>query len=231
LDVTIEDGITMKLQSLLVFVGIVIIVAVIVAYLGISGILIQEGTIPSEKPITIVSTISTNPNILPESLASPELLEQLKNLNLQYHDFAINKWGIDPNTNEIILYMNNIRNQSQIDDLQGTHICNYTIRIIHDTEFEKIRDEVYNNLTLLRKDSRYQINTINMGTNAFGISDSPRYYAEVWVNELTPENQKLDNTMIQGWRIQILKPSFDPENYKPLTISTISGMSPASTSL
>lgn len=220
----------MKIQSLLVIVGIVIIVAVIFAYLGMSGILIQEGTIPSEKPITIVPTISTNPDILPEGLASPELLEQLKNLNLQNHDFAINKWGIDPNANEITLYVNNIRNQSQIDDLQGSHISNYTVRIIHDTEFEKVRDAVYYNLTQLRRDSRYHINTINMGTNAFGISNSPRYYAEVWVDELTPENQKLDNTMMQGWRIQILKPSFYPENYKPLTISTTSGTSPASTS-
>lgn len=214
----------MKIQSPLVVVSIIIIVVVIVAYLGMSGLLIQEGTTPTEKPITTIPTLLTNQNISPEDLPSPELLAQLKNLNFQYHDFAINKWGIDPNTNEITLYVFNIRNQSQIDDLQGSHIRNYTIRIIHDTEFEKIRDEVYNNLTLLRKDSRYQINTINMGTNAFGISDSPRYYAEVWVNELTPENRKLDNTMMQGWRIQIINPSLSPENYQTLTKSNSSNL-------
>jgi hypothetical protein len=158
-----------------------------------------------------------------KELPSPELMEQLKSLNFKIHGFNINKWEFGPNMNEITLYVSDINNQSVIEDFQGTHISNYTIRIIHDTEFEKTRDEVLHNLTLLEKDPRYQINTINLGTDPFGIDNPPPgYYAEVWVNELTPENRKMDNTMIQGWRIEIIKPYYTPEDIKHLTKSNSS---------
>lgn len=173
------------------------------------------------------STIAPTSNLASEEQINSELLEQLRTFSM-HQDFGINTWEFGPDTNQITLFVNDIRNDSQIEILQGTHIGNYTIRIIHDTEFEKIRNDVLTNLTQLQKDSRYHINTINMGTAPF--SSPPGYFTEVWVDELTPENKKLDNSMIQGWRIKILKPSFDPENYKPLTISTISGTSPASTS-
>jgi hypothetical protein len=216
----------MTTRTQLVVVGMIIFIAGIIVYLGLSEIHIQNVSNANEKPVTTNPQIITTANLTSEEQPNPELLEQLQKFSM-HQDFGINKWEFGPDANQITLYANGICNESQIKDLQGTRIGDYTIRIIRDTEFEKARDDVLANLTILRKDSRYHITSINMGTDPFG--NPPRYFIEVWVDELTPENKKIDNTMIQGWRIEILKPSFNPENYKPLTISTTSSTSPAST--
>jgi hypothetical protein len=40
-----------------------------------------------------------------------------------------------------------------------------------------------------------------MVTDAFG--DPPGNYAEVWVYKSTPENQKLEKIVIQGWTVLV----------------------------
>jgi hypothetical protein len=51
-----------------------------------------------------------------------------------------------------------------------------------------------------------------MNMDPFG--DHPGYYAEVWVYQLTPENEKLDNTVINGWKILIYPVSPPPQTTK-----------------
>lgn len=52
-----------------------------------------------------------------------------------------------------------------------------------------------------REDPAYEIHTIGLITDYN--RDIPEYYAELWVYNSTPENKKLDNALIEGWKIQV----------------------------
>jgi hypothetical protein len=156
------------------------------------------------------TTVSANKNDAQKDLPSPALLKELRKFGLNYYKFGIHKWEFGPDTDEITLYAYSIHNQSQVDALQGTHIGNYTIRILHDTEFERTQHELVQNLTLLQQDSRYQIDHFYTTVDPFG--DPPGYYIELWTLGYTPENRKLDNTMMNGWKIQVYPISPDPTN-------------------
>ncbi|OPX63850.1 MAG: hypothetical protein A4E34_00676 [Methanoregula sp. PtaU1.Bin006] len=80
-------------------------------------------------------------------------------------------------------------------------VNNYTIRMVHDTEFEATVKDVKKHLTKFQDNPDYQISRISMLTDPFG--DPPGYYVEMWVNQLTPENKELDYTVIDGWIIQV----------------------------
>lgn len=136
---------------------------------------------------------------LPDELKP--IVESIKNS----HEFGISRWDVDSINKSMIIFIYNIRDEQMIDSLNGKTVDGYSIQIVHDIEFERTRDDVRTQLLKFRENPDYQINGISMGTNAFGISNSPEYYAEVWVNELTPENRKLDNTLIDGWTIQVIR--------------------------
>ena len=180
----------------------IIAVAIIIVCLGMSGIFLPNETTHDVKPPingTPVFKNIDNPNR--EISASPELLKELRSLNFRSRGFGINNWEFGPHPNEITLYVNDIKNQSEILDLQGKQLGNYTIHIIHDTEFEDTRTEVIEQLRKLQKDTKYQIAMIEMSSGAFG--DPPGNFAEVWVYQLTPENKKLDGTVMNGWTILV----------------------------
>lgn len=163
---------------------------------------------------TTVSTVTVNKNDTQKELPSPELLKELRKFGLNHYEFGIHKWEFGPDTDEITLYVYSIHNQSQVDALQGTHIGNYTIRILHDTEFERTQHELVHNLTLLQQDSRYQIDHFYTPVDPFG--DPPGRWIELWCWGYTPENKKLDNTLMMGWKIFVYPMSPPPSN-PPLT--------------
>jgi hypothetical protein len=168
---------------------------------GSTGNSPKSETTATENPMTTIPTNLTNQNITPEKTASPELLKQLRKLIIRNYDFGIHKWEFGPNPDEITLYAYAIKNESQIDNLQGTKINNYTIRIIHDAEFERKQHELVQKLTLLQQDSRYQIDHFYTVVDPFG--NHPEDTIELWVVALTPENRKLDNTEMDGWRVVV----------------------------
>jgi len=137
-----------------------------------------------------------------KKLPSLELQKEFQDLGSQY-SIGFSKWEFNPEKKEITLYFYSFGtyNENGINRLQGKQIGNYTIRVIHDIEFETTKTEVYEQLSQFRKNPEYQISHISMETNAFG--DPPGNYAELWVYKSTPENKKLDNTVIQGWKIQV----------------------------
>jgi hypothetical protein len=117
--------------------------------------------------------------------------------------FAINNWDWDPINKSMTLYIHDISNERMLKKVEKSKVDNYTIQLVHDTEFERTRDLVSEQLTRFRENPDYHIYGISMGTDPF--SNPPTYYAEVWVDELTPENKILDNTLIDGWMIQVIK--------------------------
>jgi hypothetical protein len=191
----------MKNWISLIFIGIIFIFVIGVVYYGIAGVYSKGGTTATENPMATVPTKLTNQNITPEKTASPELLNQLSLFSMHHKDFGIHKWGFGPDTDEIILYAYAVKNESIIENLQGTKINNYSIRIIHDTEFERDQHELVQKLTLIQQDSRYQIDHFYTVVDPFG--NHPEDTIELWVVALTPENRKLDNTEMDGWKVVV----------------------------
>lgn len=191
----------MKNWISLVVIGIIVIFVISIAYFGIAGIHNKGGTTATENPVSTVPTKLTIQYITPEKTASPELLKQLRRLIIRNNDFGIHKWEFGPNTDEIILYAYAIKNESIIENFTGTKINNYTIRIIHDTEFERNQHVLVQKLTLLQQDSRYQIDHFYTVVDPFG--NHPEDTIELWVVALTPENRKLDNTEMDGWKVVV----------------------------
>ncbi|MCK9592616.1 MAG: hypothetical protein M0Q91_11480 [Methanoregula sp.] len=191
----------MKNRIPLVIAAVIIIVAILFAYLWISGIFPKENT-TTEKPSDNV-TPDLNNNSTRLKYFPPEIRGEVQSLAGKY-SLALNIWGFDPINNEINIYADSISNESAINDLQKKQIGNYTIHIINYTEILNARDEVRSQLTELtqpQKDSEYQMGFISMMTD---ISSTPtRYYAELWAYNSTPENRKLDNMVIKGWKIQV----------------------------
>jgi len=115
--------------------------------------------------------------------------------------FSLNKWEWNSTSNEITFYVFDILDEGPIREIQGKKIGNYSVHIIHDTEFEETRNGVGQQLYKNLKDPAYQIAHIAMNTNR--ISDPPENSAELWVHRSTPENEILDNTVINGWTIHV----------------------------
>jgi len=181
-----------------VITAAVVILVVFLAYLWISGLLIPKGITNYERSsINSISTfkdINNSPSRLP-----PDILDNISSLQDLYH-ISINKWEFDPvNQNQIIVFAYDIRNDSAIKEISGKEIGNFSIRLIRDIEFENTRAEVEQELSGLKKDPAYHISWIGMVTDTS--LDPIGRRAEVWVDMSTPENQKLDKTVIKGWKI------------------------------
>lgn len=190
----------MKNQNLQIITVMLLIITVVFVCLWISGILVPNGTSTIEKPV-----INNSPE-LAEKLSSlkpfpPEIRGEIQILAAKY-SIALEWWGFDPYNNEIDLFEHGIYNSSATDDLRGKQIGNYTIHIFNDTEFETTESDVRLYLAQLKKNPDYQISWIDMVTGG-SIANPTGPYVELWVNKITPENQKLDNTVIQGWKILV----------------------------
>jgi hypothetical protein len=183
----------------LIITAAITVVAITFIYLWILGA-IPNGMASIGKPSINNASKLTDANFSLIKLPA-DIQHEIRHYETKHH-FTLDKWEFDSRkNNEINLYAHDIRNESAIEDLQGKQIGNYTIHIIHDTEFETKREEVEAYLTQLRKNPDYQIAWIGMVTDTTG--DSPKKYVELWVYESTPKNKKLDNTVIQGWTIHV----------------------------
>jgi hypothetical protein len=191
----------------LVIAAVIIIVAILFAYLWIPGLFPKENT-TTEKPSGNVTPELNNTNTRLRNFP-PEIRGEIQTLAGKY-SLALNILGFDPINNEINLYAYGIPNESAFSDLQGRQIGNYTIHIINYTEILNARDEVYIQLFQIQKKPEYQIAHISMMEDIF--SDPKEYTVELWAYNSTPENKKLDNMVIKGWKIQVYPMSPIPSN-------------------
>jgi hypothetical protein len=194
----------------LIAITAILLIAVFLSSLWMSGIIHIGTTSPEESSVNVSHNfidMNTSPLNLP-----PEVKENIEKVSDDYH-FSLNKWEFDPTKKEIIiLYVFDIRNESSIEKIQGMQIKNFTLTIIHDTEFETTKQEVRDYLWNLRKNPDYQINSISMVTDR--INDPPVNNAEVWVYRSTLENMKLDKTIMKGWMISVYTVSSPPQTTK-----------------
>ena len=189
---------TTKNRIPLIITAAIIVIAVLFAYLWISG------TFP--KRMTTTEKLSENftPKFKNTNFSLNKLPIEFQDEIRHYSsgNFTLDKWEFDPvNGDEINLYAHSVRNEEAVEDFQRKKIGNYTIHIIHDTEFETARREVEAYLSQLRKNPAYQIANFDWITDSF--ADPPRQYVELWCYSSTPENRNLDNKIILGWKILV----------------------------
>jgi hypothetical protein len=197
----------MKNRIPLVIAGVIFIIAILFTYLWILGIF-PQGNITAENPSVNVTPELNNTNTSLRNFP-PEIRGEIQSLAGKY-SLPLNIWGFDPINNEINLYAYGIHNESAFSYLQGRQIGNYTIHIINYAEILNARDEVYIQLFHIQKKPEYQIAHITMGEDIF--SDPKEFTAELWAYNSTPENKKLDNMVIKGWKIQVYPVSPIPSN-------------------
>jgi len=106
-------------------------------------------------------------------------------------------WGFDPVNNEIDLSAYDFHDTNAINDLNGKKIGNYTIHIFNETELKKEEPVVRAYFTELGKKPEYQIDNINLETH------SGRSYIILYYNVSTTENQKIQNSFYNGWKVKI----------------------------
>lgn len=190
---------TMKNRIMLIITAAIIIIAVFCVILWMSGLLIstKNTTIKTPTANGTPELADMDPRL---TQCSPEVQNEIQTLSKKY-SIPSNKWRFDPLNNEINLYAHDIRNESTVEELRAKHIGNCTLFIIHDTEFETTREEVRAYLTTLWKNPDYQIASTDMTTDT--LNNPPENYVELWVYRTTPENKKLDNAVIKGWKILV----------------------------
>jgi len=202
-------------KPLIIFVAIIIITVLFIS-LWISGIIPKRMT-TTEIPSGNITTAYTDTNSSITKLPQ-DIRHEISYYQQEFH-FSVNKWEFDPvKSNEINLYAHDIRNVSLIQELQGKQIGNYTIQIIHDTEFETTRSEVESYLSGLMKNPEYKITNFGMVTDPF--ADPTGQYAELYCTGLTPANKKLDNTIIKGWKIKVYPMTPLPNTPVPIMSSS-----------
>jgi PKD repeat protein len=179
---------------------------------------VRAFTIDRNNSVSPVSVSNYAPGYLLSKTGKTQFKNQkipddLKNVmrSMNYNgQFTISKWEFDPTTEELTLYAYDINNPRVIDNFQAKLVGKYSIRVVHDTEFEKNRADVQQRLLQLRKNPDYQIAWIAMHTDT--INDPPENYVELWAYKSTPENKKLDNTVIKGWKILVYPVSQPPSD-------------------
>jgi len=131
---------------------------------------------------------------------SHKLPEDVRNriLNMGYSaGLSVSRWDVYPEKKLIIINVYEKQSDEQISAIQNKQIDNWTIKIQYDEAFHDRMINVKNELLALKNDPVYRI-------AYYEIEESPSYESpRIWivVFELTPENQKLNGTKIQGWEI------------------------------
>jgi len=156
---------------------------------------VQKGTIPIKNLIAETTPELVNINSSLKDFPT-EIQTDIQTL-ADIYSIAPDHWGFDPINNEIDLLAQNIQNTSTYKDLSGKKIGNFTIHIFNDTELHTTASEVNAYLNDLRKNPDYQISPFEMVYSHEGP------YVVLWCFKLTPENKKLDNKVIKGWRIRV----------------------------
>jgi hypothetical protein len=206
-----------KNRKPLIITVMIIVIAIVFVYFSISGIFVQTGKTPVEQPL------ANSTPALPKINSSfknfpPEIQGEIQTISDTY-SIPPPYWGFDPVNNEIDLIAHDINSTSAIKELPGKQIGNYRIHAFNDTELASTQSEVSAHLWELMKNRDYQISNIALVTSGSVINPTGPY-VELWAYKSAPENEKLDKTMIKGWRILVFPLSYPLPTTQYLTMNT-----------
>lgn len=199
-----------KNQRPLIIALAIIFISILFLYVWISGITLKE------KPTTEIPSLNMKDDQKNDSQDISRVVHESKEEIYRIDpSIFVTKWELNSSNNDVNLYAIAIHNESEIKGLQGRKNGRFSIYIIRDTKFEKDMTDVQEQLIQLRKNPDYKIATTAMILDTF--HDPPQNYIDIYVDEITPENKKLDNTVMQGWKTIVHVLSSPPT---PATIKT-----------
>lgn len=176
-------------------IPVLIITGIII--MALSTVLLIHG-VPEPQVTSQDDSINHSSDFIDKNFSISQLpIEIRRDVQKIDNSFPLTKWEFNATNNAINLYATDIRNENDIREFQGKQIGNYSIYVIHDTEFETNRIEVHDYLNSLRGNASYQISSIEM------VLDPTGFYVELWVYKMTEENKKMDKTMMKGWKILV----------------------------
>lgn len=121
----------------------------------------------------------------------------MDNLRAQ-KSFVIIKWEIDATNGTIVLYVVGMSDE-QRDVLQERKIDSWTVTALPDTEYITRMEAARSELMQLEQDPELQIAGFSMEV---GPGENN---VNMWVYNLTPENQALDGRVVHGWTVHVWK--------------------------
>ncbi|AGB01949.1 hypothetical protein Metfor_0893 [Methanoregula formicica SMSP] len=126
----------------------------------------------------------------------PDSLKNEMDDIILFGKFGISKWGVDTANQQLIIYAYNIQDKKEIDMLQNKKIGNWTIYVIHDSEIEDEIKEVYAELKRIENSSDLHVAGVEMMPADKKII--------MHVSTLTHDNEKLSNTTLKGWGVEVV---------------------------
>ena len=126
-----------------------------------------------------------------------EIQEELDDVRRE-KGFAVTRGVIDETNRTIVLYVVGMSDK-QLNRLQEKRVGNWTVTSVPDIEYIRKMETTRAELMRLEKDPKMQIAgfTMDVGPGETEVN--------MWVYNLTPENQALDGQKIHGWTIHIWK--------------------------
>ena len=125
--------------------------------------------------------------------------------NIRGNNLIVSRWEIDLVNKTFLVYTYTKTDPDVVRTIEEKSVNNWTIEIIYDTEFvdrmNNVSSEIHNNPGMKVSGIQWSID---------GCQNPPVYEALIYVSEYTPENQRLNGTVIDGWKFSVYRAASYP---------------------
>ncbi|MGB2842328.1 MAG: hypothetical protein WBC40_07620 [Halobacteriota archaeon] len=121
-------------------------------------------------------------------------------------ELGVTRWSVDRTKKRINIFVYELTPERE--QFNGNVISGWTINVTYDAEYRKEEEKLNAELERLKEKPAMEI-----GGWVYGIDD-PRIgnkRVDIFVGNLTPENQQLHGKMIDGWEVYVWKSQVPPE--------------------
>ncbi|WP_292364568.1 MULTISPECIES: hypothetical protein [unclassified Methanoculleus] len=127
-----------------------------------------------------------------------EVKEEMENI-VQFVDIgSVRTWELDPQNKQATIYVYSIPDENDVDAIQGRQVGGWTFKVVHDADYEKEYEKELEQLGA----ELVQLQEDHPELQISGFMTSPTEIG-VWVRNLTPENEALNDTVIHNRTVRI----------------------------
>jgi hypothetical protein len=134
-----------------------------------------------------------------------EVKEEMENIVQSADIGSIRKWEFDPQNKQATISVFFVPKRNDVDAIQGKQVGGWTFTVVHNLEderaYEKDREHLVAELMQFKKDHP------ELQISGFATSSTQ---IDVWVRNLTPENEALNGTVMYNRTVLI---NWDPYDY------------------
>jgi len=169
--------------------------------------LVYDGEVfPSEFFIDDKGTVTSDGNIAPKDCFTGVPLGLAGKIVLLkgFGQFGISNCSADPAQQVFTLTIFDNNDPVAVSQFQSHHIEGWSVEVNTDTDLEQSILRTHNRLYALKAD-RPELKIAAYDLIVDSRNRPVQKIAEVFVSESTPDNQKLNGTEIDGWKIRVLE--------------------------